>query len=260
MTKSRGIFAVVISLLLISSAALAQAPQPNPADPKYQSKGEQERSYVFPGTSENISYHIYVPMKWDKNVRLPLVILTHGANQPSTAPFQRPMTNPTLAKSAEARGYIVAAVTGYHANATGVGGWNVPYPMVQVQRAPAAAAVAPDGARAVADADAAAPPATAEDFQRAEMDVLYVADLMAKEYNVDPNRIYLMGNSSGGSAVWNIAAKFPERWTAISPSAAPLEDANFPYEKLKSHAGARRSRRHGYDDGLRREQGNGRPR
>ena len=92
----------------------------------YQAKGEQEKSYIFPGTTESIAYHIYVPAKWDKNTKLPLVILTHGANQPSTAPFQRPMQNPTLAKMAEERGFIVAAVTGYHANATGVGGWNVP--------------------------------------------------------------------------------------------------------------------------------------
>jgi dipeptidyl aminopeptidase/acylaminoacyl peptidase len=81
---------------------------------------------------------------------------------------------------------------------------------------------------------AAAAPATAEDFQRAEQDILYVTDLMIKEYNVDPNRVYLMGNSSGGSAVWNLGTKMPERWAAISPSAAPLEDANFPYEKLKN--------------------------
>jgi predicted peptidase len=81
--------------------------------------------------------------------------------------------------------------------------------------------------------NAAAPP-TAEDFARAEMDVLYVADLMANEYNADPRRIYLMGNSSGGSAVWNIAVKYPQRWAAISPSAAPLEDTNFPYDKLKT--------------------------
>lgn len=40
---------------------------------------------------------------------------------------------------AEDRGFIVAAVTGYHANATGVGGWNVPYAMVQVPRPPAPA-------------------------------------------------------------------------------------------------------------------------
>jgi poly(3-hydroxybutyrate) depolymerase len=174
-------------------------------------------------------------MKWDKTTRLPLVILTHGANQPPTAPFQRPMANPTLAKMAEERGFIVAAVTGYHANATGVGGWNVPYPMVQVPR-PAAAAGGGGGRGQGGGAGrgAAAPPATAEDFQRAEMDVLYVAGLMASEYNTDPNRMYLMGNSSGGSAVWNIAAKYPERWTAISPSAAPLEDTTFPYDKLKN--------------------------
>ena len=126
--------AILATLFAVSVAGAQPAPQPNPADPKFQSKGEQDRTYTFPGTSEQISYHVYVPMKWDKNIRLPLVIVTHGANQPPTAPFQRPMANPTLAKMAEDRGFIVAAVTGYHANATGVGGWNVPYAMVQVPR------------------------------------------------------------------------------------------------------------------------------
>jgi pimeloyl-ACP methyl ester carboxylesterase len=89
----------------------------------------------------------------------------------------------------------------------------------------------PAGARE-SPAGAQTPP-TAQDFERAEQDVLFVTDLVAKEYNADPQRIYLMGNSSGGSAVWTYAAKFPKRWTAISPSAAPLEDASFPYEKLR---------------------------
>src|SRR5262245_48081693 len=177
MTKSWTFMLVALLLLTMSGTAAAQAPQPNPSDPKYQSKGEQDRAYTFPGTQESIAYHIYVPMKWDKNTRLPLVILTHGANQPSTAPFQRPMTNPTLAKTAEQRGYIVAAVTGYHANATGVGGWNVPYPMVQVQNNRGGGGGG--GARAGGGGGrAGAAPATAEDFQRAEMDILFVADLM----------------------------------------------------------------------------------
>lgn len=230
------VFNVILGTVFAASVAVAQTPQPNPSDPKFQSKGEQDRSYTFPGTSEQIPYHVYVPMRWDKNTRLPLVVVTHGANQPATAPFQRPMANPTLAKMAEERGFIVAAVTGYHANATGVGGWNVPYPMVQVPR-PAAAAGGGGGrgqGGGRGGGRAAATPPTAEDFQRAEMDVLNVAALMASEYNTDPNRTYLMGNSSGGSAVWNIAAKYPERWTAISPSAAPLEDATFPYDKLKN--------------------------
>jgi poly(3-hydroxybutyrate) depolymerase len=221
---------VALVLLTSARAILAQAPVPHPKSASYQSKGEQDRSYVFPGTGETIAYHIYVPAGWTATTRLPLVVVTHGANQPATAPFQRPMDVPTLGKTAEARGYIVAAVTGYHANATGVGGWNVPYPMVQVPRQGPAGG---GGGGRRGGAAAPAPP-TVEDFSRAEMDVLYVADLMAKEYNADPNRMYLMGNSSGGSAVWNIGVKFPQRWTAISPSAAPLEDADFPYEKLKT--------------------------
>jgi poly(3-hydroxybutyrate) depolymerase len=209
-------------------SAQGPAPVPDPKSPQYQAKGEQDRTYVFPGTGESIAYHIYVPAKWNAATKLPLVVVTHGANQPATAPFQRPMDSPTLAKTAEARGYLVAAVTGYHANATGVGGWNVLYLMVQVPRQ------GPGGGGGRRGGGAAPAPPTADDFAHAEMDVLYVADLMAKEYNADPNRIYLMGNSSGGSAVWNIGVKFPQRWAAISPSAAPLEDATFPYEKLKT--------------------------
>ena len=225
---------VLAAGIAAAPSAFAQSPQPEPASPQYQMKGEQDRSYVFPGTDERIPYHIYVPNKWDRNTRLPLVIVTHGASQPATAPFQRPMATPTLAKTAEARGFLVAAVTGYHANATVVGGWNVPYPMVQVARAGGGGGAPRAGGAGGGRGGAAAAPATAEDFQRAESDILYVTDLMIKEYNADPNRVYLMGNSSGGSAVWNLGAKMPERWTALAPSAAPIEDATFPYEKLKT--------------------------
>jgi len=222
------------SLLLSTSVVVAPAialgaPAPDPKSPQYQAKGEQDRSYEFPGTGETIAYHLYVPSKWTPSMKLPLVIVTHGAAQPAAAPFQRPMTSPTLAKTAEERGYIVAAVTGYHANATGVGGWNVPYKMVLVPR-PAPAAGGGGGGAGARPTQA---PPTAQDFERAEQDVLFVTDLVAKEYNADPQRIYLMGNSSGGGAVWTYAAKFPRRWTAIAPSAAPLEDADFPYEKLR---------------------------
>jgi len=221
-TRTPALFSV--SLLALSSATFAQTPQPDPKDPQYQHTGEQSRSYIFPGTSEAIPYHLYVPAKWKPGVQLPLVVVTHGANQPSTAPFQRPMANPTLAKAAEERGYIVAAVTGYHANATGVGGWNVPYKMIQVP---------PQPGRGGRGGEPPAPP-TAEDFQRAEADVLHVGDLVAREYGADPKRIFLMGNSSGGSAVWTYATHYPGRWAAIAPSAAPLDDAAFPYETLKS--------------------------
>src|SRR6186713_534022 len=80
---------IVAVLVAVTLAAMAQAPAPNPQDAKYQSKGEQDRAYTFPGTAEMIPYHIYVPQKWDKTTKLPLIIVTHGASQPSTAPFMR---------------------------------------------------------------------------------------------------------------------------------------------------------------------------
>ena len=230
MTRLVIVCLVLMAVMVVSAGVVnAQTPQPDPKSPQYRATGEQDRSYTFPGTSESVPYHIYVPSTWTASKKLPLVVVTHGANQPATAPFQRPMTEPTLARTAEARGFIVAAVTGYHANATAVGGWNVPYKMVQVVKPGGGRGGQGGGGRGPAPA---AP--TEEDFTRAEMDVLYVADLMAKEYNVDPGRIYLMGNSSGGSAVWTYATRYPERWTAIAPSAAPLEDEMFPYEKLKT--------------------------
>jgi poly(3-hydroxybutyrate) depolymerase len=218
------LLATIVAGFALAGPSVA-APLPDTSSPQYQSTGEQSRTYRFPGTDEQIAYHLYVPSAWNRKAKLPMVVVTHGAAQPAAAPFQRPMDAPTLAKTAEARGYIVVAVTGYHANATGVGGWNVPYKMVTIPR--------PANPNAPPPANPPPVPPTDEDFQRAEQDVLLVGDLVAKEYNVPARRRYLMGNSSGGSAVWAYAAKYPERWAAISPSAAPLEDASFPYEKLK---------------------------
>jgi poly(3-hydroxybutyrate) depolymerase len=223
---------LTIALAALPLALLAQAPQPDPKDPKYQGKGEQDRSYAFPGTAESIAYHLYVPAKWDKNTKLPLIVALHGGGQQATAPFMRPMANPTLGKTAEERGYIVVAPTGYHTNATGAGApytnaWNSPFAFVPAPR--------PAGARGGGGGrgGAAAAGPTEDDFKRSEQDVLFVADLVAKEYNVDPERIYLMGNSTGGGAVWYYGEKYADRWTAISPSAGPLMDEAFPYDKLK---------------------------
>jgi predicted peptidase len=227
---------LIAAIVLPLGSLSAQAPQPDPKDPQYQAKGDQKRTYMFPGTGESIPYHLYVPMKWNKNTKLPLIIVTHGASQPADAPFVR--GEGALAKIAEERGYVVAAITGYKPQATIVeGGYNNPFKMVTVPRPPA-----PEGQRAGGGGGRAggggrgpAPaPATKEDFERSEMDILYVTDLVAKEYNTDPTRTYLMGNSSGGGAVWYLAQKYPERWTAISPSAGPLTPEEFPYAKLKN--------------------------
>src|SRR6188474_3267848 len=136
----------IVSIFVTGIASIgllsAQAPQPNPQDAQYQTKGDQKRTYSFPGTGESIPYHLYVPAKWSKTTRLPLVVVTHGASQPADAPFVR--GDGALGKMAEERGYVVVAITGYKAQATVVdGGYNNPFKMVPAPRPPA-----PEGQRA----------------------------------------------------------------------------------------------------------------
>src|SRR5207247_9134281 len=118
---------IIIAAVLAGAGVLgAQAPAPDPKDPQYQAKGDQKRTYSFPGTGESIPYHLYVPSKWNPNTKLPLVVVTHGASQAADIPFQR--GEGALGKIAEERGYIVVGVTGYKANATGVDGcYNNPF-------------------------------------------------------------------------------------------------------------------------------------
>src|SRR6516162_6970324 len=179
----RYVFMLFAALILPAALLQAQAPQPDPKDPQYQAKGDQKRTYTFPGTAESIPYHLYVPMKWNKNTKLPLVIVTHGASQAADAPFQR--GDGALGKIAEERGFVVAAITGYKPQATVVdGGYNNPFKMVPAPR-PAAPAGAAAGQRPAGGGGRGpgggggggrgpTTPATKEDFERAEMDILYV--------------------------------------------------------------------------------------
>jgi predicted peptidase len=212
------------AVLLECPAAAASAAAPNPQDPQYQATGDQKRTYAFPGTGESIAYHLYVPAKWNKSAKLPLVIVLHGANQSPDTPFQR--GDGVLARVAEERGYIAAAVTGYRSYAD----FNNPFPLVPAPRPEGASSAAPANGKAKTG-----PPApTAEERERSEQDVLNVADVVAAEYNADRSRIYLMGNSTGGGGTWYLGQKYPERWAAISPSAAPAAPDRFPYDRLKN--------------------------
>src|ERR1700722_3138380 len=230
--KKAILLAVPLALAVWSAqtfvSAAADGVSPDTKDPQYQAKGDQKRTYKFPGTDEMIPYHLYVPAKWTASSKLPLVVILHGGASSEDAPFQR--GDNALAKVAEQRGYIVASVVGYRRNA----GWNCPFPMVELPRQPRPAPD-PNAAPAAPRPAAAAPPPppTAQDKERSEQDVLNVTDLVAKEYNVDRSRIYLMGNSIGGTAVWYLGEKYPQRWAAISPSDGPIAVDGYPFDNLK---------------------------
>jgi predicted peptidase len=50
-----------------------------------------------------------------------------------------------------------------------------------------------------------------------EAEALAALDRTTKEFNGDPDRVYLTGLSMGGYGTWALAAKYPDRFAAIAP-------------------------------------------
>ena len=165
-------------------------PQPNPNAPLYHAKGEQYRIYNFPGTGESIPYRLFVPSRWTPEAKLPMLVTLRAGNTVD-GPYR---AGNDLVKVAEQRGFIVLTPMGYRGLSQPY--YGSPYP--------------------IARPGAAAPAAgwTVQENERAEQDVLYAIDLVAKEYNVDATRIYLHGQNPSGSGALYLASKYPDRFAA----------------------------------------------
>ncbi len=159
-------------------------------DPVRQAKGLQSRAYRFAPTGELVPYQVYVPSSWTPGKQLPLMVALHGANLDETNMLGR--DGGRMQKLAEEHGFVIVAPLGYRLNSA-----------YGSQRG---------FSRQIVGAEA-------ERRQRSEADVLAVSALVEAEYNTDPRRRYLTGNSMGGGGTWWIGGRYPERWAAIAPGA-----------------------------------------
>lgn len=159
------------------------------SDPVERATGLQPRAYRFAETGELVPYQIYVPSNWTPDRKWPLVVALHGANLDEANMLGR--AGAQMQKLAEERGFVIAAPLGYRINSA-----------YGSQR----------GMGKLLGIDEAR-------LRRSEADVLAVTDLVAAEYNIDPARVYLTGNSMGGGGTWWLGAKHHERWAAIAPAA-----------------------------------------
>jgi predicted peptidase len=71
---------------------------------------------------------------------------------------------------------------------------------------------------------------------RSETDVMNVLEIVRREYNVDSDRIYLMGHSMGGMGTYVLGQKYAETWAAIAPMSGTLGDASYSLGRLKDVA------------------------
>src|SRR4026209_402630 len=223
---SRYLFAVAFLLglhaPLFGGQAPAQtpppAPQPSPTAPLYQAKGEQYRIYNFPGTGVSIPYRLFVPSSWTPNTKLPMLVTLRAGNTVD-GPYR---AQNDLVKQAAQRGYIVVTPMGYRGLSQPYYGRQYPIARVPSPSVPAAGW-----------AGAAAAGWSAQEDERAEQDVLYVMDLVTKEYNVDTARLYIHGQNPSGSGALHLVAKYPERFAAAVISSGPIVLDNYPFDRLK---------------------------
>ena len=193
----------------VAASQLEKAPKPDPAAPMYRQRGEQYRVYDFPGTGEPIPYRLFVPETWTPDKKLPVLVTLRAGNSINN----NHRGGNELVKVARERGYIVISPLGYRGTAQPY--YGSPYPVDRE----AGPSVPADGW-------------TAQDNQRAELDVLYVLELVTAEYNADTSRLFLHGQNPSGSAAFHFAAQYPGLFSKIVVSAGPIISANYPFDKL----------------------------
>jgi dienelactone hydrolase len=176
------------------------------------------RKYVFTETGEELPYSVFVSSKVRKDQKAPLVIALRGFTG-TTLTFVRG----TAVDLAEAGGYILVGAIGYNNRA----GFGVPPgarpgapPGATRSGAPAPAAAAPRPQPPVVGGTKETDPARVTEYS--EKDVMNVLAMVRKEFNVDEQRIYLMGHSQGGGGARHLAEKYPDTWAAVALLAPAL--------------------------------------
>ena len=212
-----------------------------PIDPRV-----QMRSYLFTDgdISQNMEYAVYASSKASKEKASPLIVTLHGLGAPPQIMF-----GAKAIELAEEGGYILVGPMGFNVSGwygipntpmsgmgaaakkpAGAGGPGQP----GAKAAPKAGAGQP-GAKMAPKADPGQPGAKpaakslgalfndpnapANLRELSEKDVMNVLEMVRKEFNIDNNRIYLMGHSMGGAGTLHLGVKYSSIWAALGPIA-----------------------------------------
>jgi poly(3-hydroxybutyrate) depolymerase len=194
---------IAVTFLFLSTA------QAQPPAKKGPGKGTQSRvekkTYDFKEAGKEMEYALFVPSKYDKEKKAPLILALHGLGGNP----QQFMRSRGLTDQAEKHGYIVAAPMGYNER-----GWY--------------------GARVLGKGKGKGKSNDPENLSElSEKDVMNVLEIVKKDYSVDPDRIYLMGHSMGGGGTWHLGIKYPDIWAGLAPIAPAIFRQPTDLDKIK---------------------------
>ena len=170
----------------------------------------QMRTYDFQEAGRPMEYELYVPSKYNRSRPAPLIVALHCLS----AVAHDMIRYEHLTELAEERGYIVVAPMGYNNH-----GW-------YGSRGPGRAPAGRGGGASNDDPENLG--------ELSELDVMNVLGVVRKEFNIDPNRIYLMGHSMGGGGTWYLGIKHPELWAAVAPAAPAIFSSPDDLVKIKN--------------------------
>ncbi len=203
------------------------------------------REYLFKDTNEWLPYAVFVSTKITKDKKAPLALALHGYSG-NHGTFMRT----GCVDEAEKNGYILVGVMGYSptapfgatmgargrrgpgrgaatrgdANTVGRRGIGMGGPgaaPADVPRGPNSVRGAAPGGRNMTGARGPAVGGTKETDPAkvsalSEKDTMYVLEIVRKEFNIDDNRIYLMGHSMGGMGAIYLGEKYAPIWAAVA--------------------------------------------
>lgn len=187
-------------------------------DPLVRAKGDHERHYWFADAGEIMPYRVYLPSTWNGKKQLPMLFVLHGNTRDHNFYFDR--DGGLLAKLAEKTGFLVATVMGYRPSA----GYNASAIGSMLPSPPASSARGGGFVRTAA---------MQRETELSEKDAMTAFDLIVKEFNPDPSRIYLFGHSAGGTGGWYIGSKYADRFAGLALSAFVTQPATVPFDRLK---------------------------
>ena len=189
-----------------------------PGAAAWQAKGDQRRTYRFPGTETDLPFRLYVPTTWDGKANLPLVVMLHGGGSNESQYLDQ--NNKQLLKLAEDHGYLLVSPMGW--SPLGAYGTCLRLPAVFGQ------------AEAAAQQRATACVQNAQTLERSEQDVINVLEMVLNEYPVDRGAMFLAGHSMGSGGAWYLGAKYADYWKAIAPMSGPfVEQATYPWDRMR---------------------------
>lgn len=195
MTCAHVFRSVLCLLVLIAVCVPACAQEPIPHEQMFL------KAVYRDGHGHKLPYRVLLPAHYSRNRRYPLMVYFHGI-------MERGIDNTKPLK------YIAPVVTDPNFR------WRYPCIVLVPQ--------CPDGERWIkADYRITGYLSTQSPMPATRMTVA-VINRLSREYGVDRNRIYLTGISFGGSAVWDLLMRYPDKFAAGVPISAQTDPTIAP--------------------------------